>query len=162
MVVRAKPNAKDSEKTVYVYDFAELDQVPQGKLSAKVSPRDNLSKKSSSIGSAVTGEAMHVGIVRKKVGTGAKPHTHPNEQFSYVLEGMLQFDFEDQTVLVPPGSVIHIPANVVHSSCATGDGDAVFFVCKDTRHGMAGPPVDGIYDGPRYLPGYGPNGKIDN
>ena len=39
---------------------------------------------------------------------------------------------------------------------ASAEEDVVFFVAKDTRHGLAGPPVDGIEDGPRYLPGFGP------
>ena len=153
---------KQSEKTVYVYDFAKLDTVPEGQLSGKVTPNNNVSKKSSSFGAAITGEAMHVGLIRKEPGSGSKPHTHPNEQFSFVLEGALLYEFEDQDCLVTPGTVIHIPANVVHSSCATGDGEALFFVCKDVRGGLAGPPVDGIEDGPRYLPGYGPNGKLED
>jgi len=32
----------------------------------------------------------------------------------------------------------------------------VLKLVKDTSHGMAGPPVDGIEDGPRFLPGFGP------
>jgi len=31
----------------------------------------------------------------------------------------------------------------------------LFFAMKDTRHGITGPPVDGVYDGPLYLPGFG-------
>ena len=153
---------KQPEKTVYVYDFEKLDEVPEGQLSGKVTPNNKVSKKSTSFGAAITGEAMHVGLIRKAPGSGSKPHTHPNEQFSFVLEGALLFEFEDQACLVEPGSVIHIPAGVVHSSCATGDGEALFFVCKDTRHGLAGSPVDGIEDKPRYLPGYGPDGKLDD
>jgi len=155
-------DAGNPEKTVYVYNFKELDKVPEGTLSGKVTPNKFISGKSSSYGAAITGEAMHVGVVSKAVGTGSKMHAHPNEQFSYVLQGVLEYHFEDQSVLVPAGSVIHIPANVVHCSNATADGDAVFFVCKDTRHGLAGPPVDGIEDGPRYIEGFGPGGKLEN
>jgi hypothetical protein len=49
-----------------------------------------------------------------------------------------------------------MPAGVVHSCVASAEGDVLFFVAKDTRHGLAGPPIDGIEDGPRYLEGFGP------
>ena len=51
---------------------------------------------------------------------------------------------------------MHIPAGVVHSTCASEEGDVIFYVCKDNRHGMAGPPIDGKEDGARYLPGFEP------
>jgi mannose-6-phosphate isomerase-like protein (cupin superfamily) len=35
------------------------------------------------------------------------------------------------------------------------DEDLVFLAMKDTRYGISGPPVDGKYDGPAYLPGFG-------
>ena len=74
-----------------------------------------------------------------------------------VLEGALQADIDGQTgVMVPRNHAIHMPAGVVHSCVASAAGDVLFFVAKDTRHGLAGPPIDGIEDGPRYLPGFGP------
>jgi len=52
-----------------------------------------------------------------------------------------------------------MPAKVEHCTIASADGDVLFFVVKDTSHGMAGPPVDGIEDGPRFLPGFGPGNR---
>ncbi|MEX2451809.1 MAG: cupin domain-containing protein [Rhodospirillales bacterium] len=141
----------EKDKKQFVYAFEELDKMPEGPTSAKVSPRDYVSGKSSSYGAAVTGETMHVGLINKAAGTGSKLHNHPNEQFNFVLKGTLQVDIDDQTVLVPEGHVIHIPAGVYHSCCATPEEDVVFYVCKDTRHGLAGPPKDGKEDGPRKL-----------
>ncbi|MEX2451538.1 MAG: cupin domain-containing protein [Rhodospirillales bacterium] len=99
---------------------------------------------------------MLIGIAHKRRGTGSKFHTHPNEQFNFVLKGTLRVDIGDQTFYCPAGSVAHIPAGVVHSTCATEDEDVMFFVCKDTRHGISGPPIDGKEDGARYLPGFEP------
>lgn len=136
----------------FVYAFDELDQVPEGPSSAQIIAKRKFSGKSSSFGAALSGETMHVGLVHKARGTGSKLHTHPNEQFNFVMQGTLQCDIGGQTVRVPKGSVIHIPAGTVHSCCATWDEDVIFFVCKDKRGGLAGPPIDGKEDGPRVLP----------
>jgi len=141
----------------YVYKWDELDQIPDDRCSAKVTARGHVSKKSSSYGAALTGEKIHVGLIHKGRGSGSKLHTHPNEQFNVVLQGVLEADIDGQHVLVPKHHAIHMPTGVVHSCVASAEGDVVFFVAKDTRHGLAGPPVDGIEDGPRYLPGFGPN-----
>ena len=142
------------EKVRYVYKWEELDKVPEGVCSAKVLPAGKVSGKSSSFGAALVGERIQVGKGR---GSGSKLHTHPNEQFNMVLEGALQADIDGQTgVMVPRNHAIHMPAGVVHSCVASAAGDVLFFVAKDTRHGLAGPPIDGIEDGPRYLPGFGP------
>lgn len=146
----------NQEMVRYVYRWDELDRVPEGACSAKVTPRGHVSKKSSSYGAALTGDKIHVGLIHKARGSGSKLHTHPNEQFNIVMQGTLQADIDGQHVKVPRHHAIHMPAGVVHSCVATGDEDVIFFVAKDTRHGLAGPPVDGIEDGPRYLPGFGP------
>ena len=33
------------------------------------------------------GDRMIVGLMRMPAGTGAEPHSHPNEQWIYILEG---------------------------------------------------------------------------
>jgi quercetin dioxygenase-like cupin family protein len=144
------------EQVRYVYRWDELDRMPEGLCSAKVTPRNFVSKKSSSFGAALSGERIHVGLIRKARGSGAKLHTHPNEQFNIVLEGTMLADIDGQHVQVPPRHAIHMPTGVVHATMASGEGDVLFFVAKDTRHGLAGPPIDGIEDGPRFLPGFGP------
>ena len=126
-------------KTQYIYKMDALTEEPDNDPSCEVMLKRKLSGKSSSEGGALFGDKVIVGLIHKAAGTGSKRHTHPNEQFSFVLEGALLYEFEDQDCLVTPGTVIHIPANVVHSSCATGDGEALFFVCKDVRGGLAGP-----------------------
>ncbi len=146
-------------KIRYDYRLADLDEVPQEPCSAKVTPRGYISKKSSSRGAALSGEALHVAIVHKAVGSGTKLHTHPNEQFSFVLEGTMIYEISGNKLEAAPGSITHLPPGVVHGAIASAAGDVLTFVVKDTSHGMSGPPIDGIEDGPVFLPGFGPQKK---
>jgi quercetin dioxygenase-like cupin family protein len=148
-------------KTRHVYNFDELDRQPEGPCSATVTPRrlisgskDLATSKATSTGAVITGERFHVALVWKPRGTGSKIHTHPNEQFNYVLQGTLIADIDGQVILVPKGHVVHIPAGAPHSHVSTADEDVWFFAAKDTRYGITGPALDGKHDGPRYLPGF--------
>jgi quercetin dioxygenase-like cupin family protein len=148
-------NASERDVT-YVYAIGELDSVPAGHLSAKVTPRNYISKKSTSFGAALSGERIHVAVIGKVRATGTKLHTHPNEQFSFVLQGNARYEIDGQTAEAPRGSVTHIPPGTVHGVVAYPEEDLVTFVAKDTSHGMSGPPIDGKEDGPVYWPGFDP------
>lgn len=148
-------------RTQYVYDFATLDRVPDGPTSATVAAKRLLSGpslntgKSSTVGAVLTGEHLIVTLARQARGSGAKAHTHPNEQINYIVQGVMTGEIEGELVFAPRGTLLHTPAQVVHTGLACPDEDLVFFAMKDTRHGIVGPPVDGKYDGPNYLPGFG-------
>ena len=73
-----------------------------------------------------------------KAGTGAEPHSHPNEQWIYILEGTFRANIGGKEIDVTPGSVVYIPANTVHAGKATADGDVVFFTVKDASHSLHG------------------------
>ena len=107
-------------------------------------------------GPVVEGERIQVGLIRMPRGTGARPHTHPNEQWMYVLEGTLECSVSDVTRRVGPGSLVYIPANAVHYAMATTEGDAVFLTAKDTSHGIVGTAVDTSISAPAYAPGFEP------
>jgi quercetin dioxygenase-like cupin family protein len=145
----------------YVYDFATLDRVPEGATSAKVAARRLLSGatlatgKSSTVGAVLSGSTIILTLGTQARGSGAKPHTHPNEQFNYVLEGTMVNEIEGELVFARPGTLLHTPTGAVHTGLACPDEDLVFLAIKDTRHGIVGPPVDGKYTGPNYLPGFG-------
>jgi quercetin dioxygenase-like cupin family protein len=100
---------------------------------------------------------LQVSVADNARGTGSKLHTHPNEQFNYVIQGTLIADIDGQVLRVPVGHLIHIPAGMVHSHVSSPEEDVIFVAAKDTRHGITGPPVDGKHDGPRTLPGFGTN-----
>ena len=84
--------------------------------------------------------AMHliVALMRMPAGTGAEAHSHPNEQWIYVLEGTFRAEIAGKTFDAKPGSVVYIPANTVHAGKATEGGDVVFFTVKDASHSLHG------------------------
>ena len=101
-------------------------------------------------GPLVEGERIQIGLMRMPRGTGGRPHAHPNEQWIYVLEGTLDTVVDGRAARVPRGSLIYIPAHVVHSAMATAEADVVFLTAKDMSHGIAGTAVDA---GPTALDG---------
>jgi quercetin dioxygenase-like cupin family protein len=114
---------------------------------------------STATGSLVEGERMMIGLMRMPCGTGALPHSHPNEQWAYVLEGTLKVDIEGKKWDAQAGSLVFIPANAVHALVASADADAVFLTAKDTSHGIAGAAVGDASPGAHYEPGFGPSKK---
>jgi quercetin dioxygenase-like cupin family protein len=113
----------------YTFDLARLNAIDAGPGY------------STAHGPVIEGERIQIGLMRVPKGTGGRPHSHPNEQWIYVLEGTLESEVDGVRARVPAGSLIYIPANVVHSAVATPDADVVFLTAKDTSHGIAGTPV---------------------
>lgn len=146
----------------YIYGYNELNTVPDNPTSARVQARRILSgptletAKSSTTGAVLFGEHVAVALVMQAAGSGAKAHSHPNEQFNYVLQGVMVSDVNDEKqTFGEKGMIVHTPSMSVHTGQACPDEDMYFFAMKDTRHGITGPPVDGKHDGPLYLPGFG-------
>jgi quercetin dioxygenase-like cupin family protein len=145
----------------HVYDFDLLGEVPANPTSLEVTARrllsgpDIKSGKSSTVGAVLRGEHIICTLGRQARGTGAKAHYHPNEQFNFILHGMMMSDIEGDRVFAGPGTILHTPGMVVHTGLACPDEDLVFLAVKDTRHGIVGPPVDGRYDGPNCFAGFG-------
>ena len=96
---------------------------------------------STSQGSSFNGERIYCGLVTKKRGTGSEAHYHPDETFNYVLEGTLKVNMDGQEFLVPKGSLLHIPPNLVHTAVATDDADAVYLVWRDKASEKLGKPT---------------------
>ena len=146
----------------YIYGYHTLDTAPDNPTSAKVAPRRVLSgptietAKSSTIGAVLYGEHIAVALAMQAAGSGAKAHSHPNEQFNYIVQGVMVSDINDEKqTFGNKGMIVHTPSMSIHTGQACPDEDMVFFAMKDTRHGITGPPVDGKHDGPFYLPGFG-------
>ena len=111
---------------------------------------------SSAFGSVIKGERVQVALVHKEKGTGSRLHTHPNEQFNYVLKGTLKAKVFDEEKTVSPGELVHIPAEASHYMIAISEGGADYLAVKDTSWGIAGDAVDGQKTGAHYEPGYEP------
>jgi len=129
----------------YVFDLARLARMAAG------------TGYSTSEGPVVEGDRIQVGLITMRRGTGARPHSHPNEQWMYVLQGKgrVWIDGSDEQPVVP-GALVFFPANTVHWAIASTDEDLVFFTCKDLSHGIVGTAADGKTSGPHYDPGFGP------
>lgn len=146
----------------YIYGYGELDTAPDNPTSARVAPRRVLSgptietAKSSTIGAVLYGEHIAVALAMQAAGSGAKAHSHPNEQFNYIVQGVMVSDINDaKQTFGKKGMIVHTPSLSIHTGQACPDEDLYFFAMKDTRHGITGPPIDGKHDGPFYLPGFG-------
>jgi quercetin dioxygenase-like cupin family protein len=110
----------------HFFELAKLDQIKGGP------------DYSSALGSCVEGQRMMVALMRMPPGTGADPHSHPNEQWVFVLEGTLEFDVAGEVMHATPGVAVYIPGNVLHRSKVVGERDVVFFTVKDTSFGLQG------------------------
>jgi quercetin dioxygenase-like cupin family protein len=128
----------------YTFDLARLQTIDAGPGY------------STAHGPVVEGERIQIGLIRMPRGTGARPHSHPNEQWVYVLQGTLESEVEGVKSRVPAGSLIYIPANAVHSALATPEADVIFLTAKDMSHGIVGTAVDTSIAAPRYAPGFEP------
>lgn len=146
----------------YIYGYHELNTAPDHPTSARVAPRRILSgdtfetAKSSTVGAVLYGEHVAVALAMQAAGSGAKAHSHPNEQFNYIVQGVMVSDIADEKqTFGKKGMIVHTPSMSIHTGQACPDEDMYFFAMKDTRHGITGPPVDGKHDGPLCLPGFG-------
>ena len=93
-------------------------------------------------GPVVEGERMQVGLITIPRGTASQPHSHPNEQWTYVLKGRARVHVAGAPeTIASPGTLIYSPANVVHSVEVLPDEDLVFFTVKDLSHGIIGKPA---------------------
>jgi quercetin dioxygenase-like cupin family protein len=123
------PGAKRAGPGAYHFELAKLDQMKGGP------------DYSTAVGGCVEGERMMVALMRMPAGTGAEPHSHPNEQWIYILEGTFEADIGGQKITARAGSVLYVPANLVHSGGARPDADVLFFTVKDTSHSLHGHKV---------------------
>src|SRR3990172_2536834 len=120
------PGAKRAAPGEHVFDLAKVNHIPGGP------------DYSTANGACVEGDRMIVGLMRMPAGTGAAAHSHPNEQWIYILEGTFVGKIASQTFEAKAGTVVYIPAYVVHSGKATPQGDVLFFTVKDASHSLHG------------------------
>jgi len=120
------PGATRAAPGEYVFDLGTVAKIMGGPAY------------STAHGPCVEGDRMIVALMRMPGGTGAEPHSHPNEQWIYILEGTFHATIGDKAVEAKPGAVVYVPADVMHSGKAGADGDVVFFTVKDASHSLHG------------------------
>lgn len=120
------PGAKRAGPGEYLFELAKVNHILGGP------------DYSTANGACVEGDRMIVGLMRMPAGSGAEPHSHPNEQWIYMLEGTFRANIGGKEVEAKPGSLVYIPANIVHSGKASPEADVLFFTVKDASHGLHG------------------------
>ena len=115
------PGAKRAGPGEHVFDLAAIDPIKGGPDY-----------------SSVEGDRMIVALMRMPAGTGAELHSHPNEQWIYVLEGTFRATIDGKEIEAKAGSLLYVPANIIHGGRATPDADVVFFTVKDASHSLHG------------------------
>jgi len=124
--VARTPGAKRAGPGEYLFDLARINHIKGGPEYSSVE------------GGVVEGDRMIVALMRMPAGTGAVAHSHPNEQWIYILEGTVKAKIGDTELTATPGSVIYVPSNAIHSAQATPEADVVFFTVKDASHSLHG------------------------
>ena len=97
------PGAKRATDGEHLFDLRSVNRVMGGPDYSPV------------FGGCVEGERMIVALMRYPAGQPSEPHSHPNEQWIYVLEGVMELIVDGERHTAQPGEVIYIPANTVHS-----------------------------------------------
>jgi len=120
------PGAHRAQPGEYVFNIGRINQIMGGPDYSPV------------YGGCVEGDRMIVALMRAPAGERSEPHSHPNEQWIYVLEGEMELVVDGTTHRAHPGDVIYIPANTVHCGNTPGESDALFFTVKDASHSLHG------------------------
>lgn len=67
---------------------------------------------------------LKITLQNGKEGAGPPPHHHDWDEAFYVMRGQVNFAFGDTATLCPAGTLVHIPAGVVHGfSYGAGGGE---------------------------------------
>ena len=72
----------------------------------------------------ITGDRAMLAHVYLKKGSVVPKHQHENEQFTYILEGALEFligENGERKEIIHAGEVLHLPSNVPHAARALED-----------------------------------------
>lgn len=121
--------AKRAGPGEYVFDMRNVNSIMGGLEYSPV------------FGACVEGERMIVALMRYPAGKPSDAHSHPNEQWIFVLEGELEMEFDGKWHRAKAGDAIYVPANKVHKAANNSSRDVVFFTCKDASHGLHGKKV---------------------
>src|SRR3979411_2924725 len=97
------PGAKRAAPGEYLFDLAKVNHILGGP------------DYSTANGACVEGDRMIVGLMRMPAGTGAEAHSHPNEQWIYILQGTFRATIEGKTGEAKDGSPLSLPTTAVYA-----------------------------------------------
>lgn len=120
------PGATRASPGEYLFNFKNLNQIKGGPAYSPV------------FGGCVEGDRMIVALMRYPAGQPSDAHSHPNEQWIFILEGELEMEFDGKWRKGKVGDVFYVPAGKIHKARNESGADCVFFTCKDASHGLHG------------------------
>ena len=97
---------------------------------------------SSAVGPVIEGEFMYFRLVKKRAGTGAELHYHPNELMAFPLRGKADCVVGKDRRIVQAGTFVHFPPYARHGLKATEDGDLRYLYIKDRTWTLIGAAAD--------------------
>ena len=128
------PGAKRAAPGEHLFDLHKVNEIMGGPGYSPV------------FGGCVEGERMIVALMRYPAGKPSDAHSHPNEQWIFILEGELEMNFDGRWLKGRPGDVFYVPAGKVHQARNESSSDCVFFTCKDASHGLHGTRRDDVVE----------------
>jgi len=99
-----------STERIFDWESIETEYFPESKVRVKV----------------VDGENMQLIWAEFQPGTRYELHSHPHEQFSFMVSGRMKLTVGDETREIGAGEMWHAPSNVVHGGELLGDEPVVF------------------------------------
>ncbi len=75
------------------------------------------------------GKTLKMSVVKPHAATHP-PHSHPEDEFFFVLEGKVEFFLNGQRKVVGPFSSLYCPPNVEHGIRNVGETEAKYLVVK--------------------------------
>jgi len=91
-------------------------------------------KHSTAFGRLITGTQIEVGLLRYKVGEGAKQHAHPHEQVIIVLNGKCRLTLDGRSAIIGRGQAALITPNTLHALEVLEDAEIIS--CKGVIGGV--------------------------
>src|SRR5256885_14340739 len=114
------PGAKRAGAGEHLFDLHKVNQIKGGPGYSPV------------FGGCVEGERMIVALMRYPAGQPSEPHSHPNEQWIFVLEGELEMQFDGKWLKGGAGHVFYVPAGKIHCARHGRQGGWGVFTCQES------------------------------
>ena len=99
---------------------------------ASARPLNVVGEKITVLASSAATQGYEVFLQHGEEGSGPPPHSHDWDESFYVTRGSVEIGYDDQVVVAPVGTFVHIPAGTTHSfRFGTGGGEMI----SVTSHG---------------------------
>src|SRR5437867_1922990 len=108
------PGAKRAGPGEHLFDMHNVNRIMGGPGYSPV------------FGGCVEGDRMIVALMRYPAGQPSDAHSHPNEQWIFILEGELEMQFDGKWYHGGPGHVFYVPAGRCTRRQTTATGTSYF------------------------------------